>query len=110
MPLLSSSTNKNRPYDTITFAAPVLLGGKRGNIAVVVRQQEVNYYKVHRILMPDGTNFTLDEKRDTAETAGVVYKNSSLSPTDNVSINSIPNYYEIVNSTHNLLCLLLLYY
>lgn len=83
--------HKNRPYDTYTFAAPVEINGMRGNMAVVVRQDGKNYYKAHQIVMPDGTQMIIDEKRDTAERAGGVENNSGLSPTDNVSIDIIPD-------------------
>jgi hypothetical protein len=63
----------------------------RGNMAVVVRQDGKNYYKAHQIVMPDGTQMIIDEKRDTAERAGGVENNSGLSPTDNVSIDIIPD-------------------
>jgi len=39
--------------------------------------------------MPDGTQFVLDNKKDTAETVGEVENNLGLSPTDNVSKESI---------------------
>ena len=94
------TNHKNRLYDTVTFAAPVELNGVRGNMAVVVRQTGKNYYKAHRIVMPDGTQMLLDEKRDTAETAGGVENNSGLSPTDNVSTDIISQNTEEVNNTN----------
>ncbi|MEE0969248.1 MAG: hypothetical protein U0M06_07770, partial [Clostridia bacterium] len=92
----SHPKHKGRTYDTFTFAAPVMINGQRGNMAVVVRREQKNYYKVHRLLLPDGTQFLLDEKRDTAERAGGVDNNSGLSPTDNVSKPSISNSTEKV--------------
>ena len=70
-----------------------------GMTAVVFdsRQEGKNYYKVHRLLMPDGSQFIFNTKRDTAERAGGVNNNSGLSPTDNVSDNSIPDSSENVN-------------
>lgn len=96
--IASHSNHKGRSYDTITFAAPVVINAQRGNMAVVVREEDKNYYKVHRLLMPDGSQFIFDEKRDTAETAGGVDNNSGLSPTDNVSTDSIPDNQETVNN------------
>lgn len=90
--------HKGREYDTITIAAPVFINGIRGNLAVVVRVEGENYYKVHRILMPDGTKFET-KKEDNAETAGRVTSNTGLSPTDNVFNNSISNSSENVNSS-----------
>ena len=82
--------HKGRAYNTVTFAAPVVINGQRGNMAAVVRQEGKNYYKVHRLLMPDGSQLILNNKRDIAETAGGVNDNSGLSPTDNISKGSIP--------------------
>ena len=50
-----------------------------------------SYYKVHRIIMPDGTQFSFAQKnRDIAERAGRNNTNSVLSPAANISTNSIP--------------------
>jgi hypothetical protein len=87
----SHPKHKGRLYDTFTFAGPVEINKQRGNMAVVVRQENKSYYKVHRLLMPDGSQFVLDKKGDIAERAGGVDNNSGLSPTDNVSKHSIPN-------------------
>ena len=82
--------HKGRTYDTVTFAAPVRVNGQRGNLAVVVRQEEKNYYKVHRLVMPDGTQFIMEPKKeDIAERAGGAKHGSGLSPTDNVFHSSI---------------------
>ena len=54
------TNHKDRSLDTITFAAPVELNGKRGNMAVVVKIAGRNIYKTHRILTPDGKLFLLD--------------------------------------------------
>ena len=89
--------HKGRDYDTITFAAPVEINGVRGNMAVVVRSEGKNYYKVHRLVLPDGSQFSFNKKGDIAERAGGVENNSSLSPTDNISINIVPNTEQKVN-------------
>lgn len=81
--------HKGRVYDTVTFAGPVEINGQRGNVAVVIRIEYNNYYKVHRIISTNGSQFVLKTKKDIAETAGGVNENSSLSPTDNVSITII---------------------
>ena len=83
------SDHKGRSYRTVTFGGPVVINNQRGNVAVVVRQEGENYYKVHRILTPDGAIFELNKNRDISETVGGVANNSSLSPTDNISKNSI---------------------
>lgn len=89
--------HKGRKYSTITFAAPVVINAQRGNLAVVVRQENRNYYKVHRIVMPDGAAFFLENEGDIAEPAGQVVNNADLSPTVNVSTNSIPENAPVVN-------------
>lgn len=58
----SRDDHKGRGYGTVTFAAPVMINGQRGNMAVVVKRTTSNYYKVHRILTPDGSVFRISEK------------------------------------------------
>ncbi len=93
------SNHKNRLYNTVTFAGPVSINGTRGNVAVVVRMADNNYYKMHRLVLPDGTQFVFDiKKEDTTERAGGVNENSGLSPTDDVSTSIIPDSTEKSNS------------
>jgi len=54
------TNHKDRSLDTITFAAPVELNGKRGNMAVVIKIAGRNLYKTHTILTPEGNLFILD--------------------------------------------------
>lgn len=71
--------HKGRAYGTVTFAAPVILNGKRGNMAVVVKMTNQNWYKIHRILMPDGTAYELESTKKTEPTpAWGVTKTGSL--------------------------------
>lgn len=93
------SEHKDRIYDTFTFAAPIEINGVRGNMAVVVRASEKNYYKVHRLLLPDGSQFVFNKKGDISERAGGANKSSGLSPTENISINSIPDSAENVKTS-----------
>ena len=80
------SNHKQRDYATVTIAAPILIGNERFNMAVVVREEGKNYYKVHRVLsVSESTKTETKKGRDTAERAGGVLTNSGLSPTDNVS-------------------------
>jgi len=51
------TNHKDRSLDTITFAAPVELNGKRGNMAVVIKIAGRNIYKTHSILTPEGKPF-----------------------------------------------------
>ncbi len=52
--------HEGRGYDTFTFAAPVVINGKRGNMAAVVRKTNRYRYDVHRIVMPDGSIFVFE--------------------------------------------------
>jgi len=52
--------HKDRGLDTITFAAPVELNNKRGNMAVVIKIAGRNIYKTHSILTPEGKPFLLN--------------------------------------------------
>jgi len=67
--------HKERGYGTVTFAAPIEIDGVRGNMAIVVRMDGKNYYKLHRVLMPNGGLFEY-KKESSAEraaaTTGVV--------------------------------------
>ena len=63
--------HKDRNYDTITFAAPIVLNGERCNVGVVRIEGEY-YYKVHRIVEVE-----INKNRDTAERAGPA-KNARL--------------------------------
>jgi hypothetical protein len=54
--------HKGREYSTKTYAAPVNLDGKRANMAVVTKQTTDNFYKLHKILTPDGKEIVLDDK------------------------------------------------
>ena len=90
--ITSRESHKDREYGTVTIAAPITLNGKRGNMAVVVKQTDGNHYKVHRILTPDGSVFILPEMTNEAEStpAGESPKNGSLAtPKDPASNNNI---------------------
>ncbi|MBO7240230.1 MAG: hypothetical protein J6V23_07090 [Bacteroidaceae bacterium] len=81
--------HKDRGYKTITFAAPVEIDGERKNMAVVVRIEGKNYYKLHRVLSPDGGLFEYKKESDTermAATTSVVDTS-----TDIAFDNSIPH-------------------
>lgn len=94
------SDHKDRNYGTVTIAAPITINGKRGNMAVVVKRTSGNYYKVHRILTPDGSVFHLPEMTNEAEStpAGESPKIGSLAtPKDSASTVSIPEQEAVVN-------------
>lgn len=83
----SKENHKGRNYGTITIAAPVEVNGIRGNMAVTVKETNKNYYKVHRILTPDGKLFKLDEniKEAVLPFDGGVTVNSSLATSTNTA-------------------------
>ena len=64
------SNHKGQGFPTYTFAAPVVINGKRGNIAVVVRKTGKYHYKMHRILMPDGSVYVYNDVNKNAEPTG----------------------------------------
>ncbi len=91
--------HKSRNKHTITFGAPVVLNGIRGNMAVVVNMRNNKYY-VHRILMPDGSTFKFDVKQKDAkqESQRGVPKGSLANATSSASKNSISQPSDSVNS------------
>ncbi|MBE6605095.1 MAG: hypothetical protein E7639_05270, partial [Ruminococcaceae bacterium] len=91
--IISGHTNhKQRGFPSVTIAAPVVINGKRGNVAVVVQQKGKNKYHVHRILMPDGSKFVYENIQQNAEPTGdsIVrenpYKGLSIGSASNISI------------------------
>lgn len=93
--------HKGRGYGTVTFAAPITINGVRGNMAVTVKRTDGNYYKVHRILTPDGSVFKLsDTTKETEPTpAGELSRSDSLAaPISSASNDSISNIAPVVNS------------
>lgn len=59
--------HKSRGFSSVTIAAPVIINGKRGNVAAVVQQKGKNKYHVHRILMPDNSTFVYENIQQNAE-------------------------------------------
>lgn len=85
--------HKGRSKSTITFAAPVVMNGVCGNMAVMVNQNS-DSYNAHRIVLPDGSAFKFsDIKKDTTSglPQGVTRKGSLAKAADAVSENSIRN-------------------
>ena len=62
--------HQGRVPDSFTISAPIEVNGARGNMSVVVQRTTKNYYHAHRLLLPDGSNFTFDinEKADSKRT------------------------------------------
>lgn len=96
--------HKGRGYSTVTFAAPVVINGTRGNMAVVVRETSKNHYDMHRIVMPDGSAFTFAEKTnaETGPTAATSSTDALTQPTASTSKNSISTEGENVNRKFSL--------
>ena len=99
-PIFSKGNHKARGYSTITFSAPVIINGNRANVGVVVREEENNYYKTHRVILPDGSQLVFEndiKKGSNTETKGMD-GNPHLSSTDITSTNSLSQIPENVNS------------
>lgn len=96
--------HKGRGYSTVTFAAPVVINGVRGNMAVVVRETSKKHYDMHRIVMPDGSAFTFAEKTnvETGPTAATSSTDALTQPTASTSKNSIPTEGENVKPQFSL--------
>ena len=92
--------HKERNKHTITFAAPIELNGTRGNMAVVVNMRN-NKYKVHRILLPDGSvfNFEATKKDVERESQRGVPKGSLADATSSTPNGSISQDYQKVNTS-----------
>ena len=92
--------HKGNEIETITIGAPVVINGKRGNMAVVVKLVQGNQtqkvksktkkYKTHRILMPDGSKFVFNETEKNIEPTG-----SDMRVKDN---NQVPDIGSISNT------------
>ena len=81
-----SDRHKGRAIDTVTIAAPVVINGTNGYMAAAVKVGGKNRYHVHRILMPDGSEFEFNKKTEPIG-AGVPTANdskrSAVSPVSN---------------------------
>ena len=89
--------HKGRSYETLTIAAPVNINGSRGNVAVVIKQTGKNRYKTHRILMPNGSEFILQNIKNEELTGADMLANNNNQGTA-ISSSSIIN---ISNSDKN---------
>ena len=83
--------HKSHGFPSFTIAAPVLINGSRGNVAVVVQQQGKNKYHAHRILLPDGSVFVIKNKDAELSTASMTSNETRQRlPNSSASNNSIP--------------------
>ena len=99
----ATDNHKGRNYSTLTIGAPVVINEVRGNVAAVVKQDSgKNVYKVHRILLPDGSSFTYEKIKGGAERAEVNTQNAlTRTPADTAFNNSILENREKYNSNTN---------
>ena len=85
------NNHKERGLDTVTFAAPIKINGTRCNVAVVVKTNKGNRFKVLRIIASDGTKVILDKNKNADPTigGGLSRKGTHATPIGSASINSI---------------------
>lgn len=57
-------SHKGRGYPSYLFAGKVSIRGKEGIVAVVVTKTTENFYKVHRVLTPEGKDFEIEKDTD----------------------------------------------
>ena len=82
--------HKKRGKQTITFAAPVKMNGKRVNVAVVVNLRG-NHYNTHRVVLPNGKTFKFGEGKNndaTQELYRGVPRERSLADTTSAASNN----------------------
>jgi hypothetical protein len=96
--------HKDRGYETITIAAPIEVNGTRGIVgAVVTKIDERNKYRVHRILTPDGSEFTFEVKtKDTEPTSGEPSSSDKRAPIGSASEKSITQPEKSVNRKYSI--------
>ena len=96
--------HKNRGYPSITIAAPVVINGKRGDVAVVVQQKGKNKYYVHRILMPDGSRFEYENTKNAESTGDSIVgkKTNKRLSIDSASNDSITQPKDSVKRNYSL--------
>lgn len=81
--------HKKRNIDTVTIAAPVIINDTLGYMAAVVKVGGKNRYHVHRILMPDGSEFEFNKKTEPIGAGMSAQKSVQGSAISPVSTNSI---------------------
>lgn len=60
--IVDHDNHKGRGVQTVTIAAKVSINGVEGIMAATIKTTNGNNYKMHRILMPDGSAFVFEEK------------------------------------------------
>ncbi len=95
--------HKGESRNSATFAAPVVINGVRGNMAVAVKISGKNKYHAHRILMPDGTEFIIKYKDSEFTGTDMKSSNANQGPVINSkSTNTIPQNAEKSNTKKSL--------
>lgn len=96
--------HKGRDYGTVTIGAPITINGKTGNMAIVVKITNKNYYKTHRILMPDGSAYEFQDTKDAEpKPAGALsIKDTHATPISSASVFSVPQQGNDVNQKYSL--------
>ena len=89
------NNHKGRQRGSVTIAAPVKINGVRGNMAVAVTITTKNHYHAHRVLLPDGSEFTFEVKK-VDPTPAEAAPNAESSPIKSTA-DSIRNSSENVN-------------
>ena len=94
-----SEKHAGRTRGSVTIAAPVVINGVRGNMAVALTETTKLHYHAHRIVMPDGKTFVFNEKNDAApKPVGELPAKQDLiaEPISSTSANSIADIEETV--------------
>jgi len=92
--------HKENGFSSLTIAGPVLINGVRGNVAVVVQKQGKNKYHAHRILMPDGSVFVINNKDAEPSTASMSSNETRQRlPNGSASKHSIHQNEPVVNTS-----------
>ncbi len=98
--------HKDRRYDSVTFAAPVIVNGKTGIVAVLVKKTKGNRFAVARILAPDGKAFVFQNITDAEFTTGggrpMTEAMAVYTPINSASTESIAEGMKKVNSKFSL--------
>ena len=94
--IFSNDNHKFRNFGSVTIAAPIVINGVRGNMAVVVQMTTTNHYHTHRVLIPGGGS--LEFKRNAApKPSGDLTNNARRATTISAaSDNSIRNSEQVV--------------
>lgn len=97
--------HKNRGYSTFTFGGPVTLNDKTGLMGVVVKKTSKNRYSTHRIITPEGTEFSVYENEKESEKGhdGGLNASAQVAPPtiSDSSNNTIPQTPPEINNENN---------